>query len=54
MVLILHRLLVIGIQIKLEGQISWGNSIRKVLVREAKLCAAKALIVGMGKFNAFG
>eukprot|EP00268_Persea_americana_P010741 TRINITY_DN14382_c0_g1_i5.p1 TRINITY_DN14382_c0_g1~~TRINITY_DN14382_c0_g1_i5.p1 ORF type:complete len:635 (-),score=103.56 TRINITY_DN14382_c0_g1_i5:1063-2967(-) len=41
-------------KINLVGQISQGNSIRKVLVREMKLCHATALIVGIRKSNALG
>ncbi|XP_058090781.1 protein kinase STUNTED-like [Magnolia sinica] len=41
-------------KVDLVGQVSRGNSIRKVLVREAKLCGATVVVVGMSKHNTFG
>ncbi|KAL5995662.1 hypothetical protein ACLOJK_025729 [Asimina triloba] len=41
-------------KIDLVGQVSGGKSIRKVLVREAKLCGATTVVVGISKHNAFG
>ncbi|GMJ05630.1 hypothetical protein like AT2G16750 [Hibiscus trionum] len=41
-------------KIGLKGQISKGNSARKVLIREAKNYAAVALVLGIGKHCALG
>ncbi|KAL7605189.1 hypothetical protein Lser_V15G17130 [Lactuca serriola] len=41
-------------QVDLTGQIVRGNSIRKVLVKEAKFYSAAAVIVGVNKVKAFG
>ncbi|KAF8406612.1 hypothetical protein HHK36_008702 [Tetracentron sinense] len=41
-------------QVDLVGQILQGRSVRKVLVREAKCCAAKAVVVGITRLNALG
>ncbi|KAH7663226.1 Non-specific serine/threonine protein kinase protein [Dioscorea alata] len=41
-------------QVVLVGRISRGNSIRRVLVREAKLNTAKAVVVGANKTCKFG
>ncbi|XP_071691430.1 protein kinase STUNTED-like [Rutidosis leptorrhynchoides] len=41
-------------QVDLTGQVLRGNSIRKVLVREAKYYSATAVIVGVSKMKAFG
>ncbi|XP_077246632.1 protein kinase STUNTED-like isoform X2 [Tasmannia lanceolata] len=41
-------------KVDLVGQISQGNSVRKVLVREAKICAATTVVVGISKHNALG
>ncbi|KAG0474431.1 hypothetical protein HPP92_014117 [Vanilla planifolia] len=38
----------------LAGRVCQGNSIKKVLVKEAELCLAKALIVGENKNHSFG
>ncbi|OVA19591.1 Protein kinase domain [Macleaya cordata] len=36
-------------QINLTGQVSHGNSVRRVLVREAKICGAMAIVVGVSR-----
>ncbi|XP_076958506.1 protein kinase STUNTED-like [Bidens hawaiensis] len=41
-------------QVDLTGQVLRGNSVRKVLVREAKFYSAAAVIVGVSKIKAFG
>uniref|UniRef100_A0A1D1XH75 Receptor-like cytosolic serine/threonine-protein kinase RBK2 n=1 Tax=Anthurium amnicola TaxID=1678845 RepID=A0A1D1XH75_9ARAE len=41
-------------QVVLVGRVSRGNSIRKTLVKEAKLCSAMAVVVGVNKNNHFG
>ncbi|KAJ0969929.1 hypothetical protein J5N97_022806 [Dioscorea zingiberensis] len=41
-------------QVVLVGRVSRGNSIRRVLVREAKLNTAKAVVVGSNKTCKFG
>ncbi|CAA0828675.1 Protein kinase protein with adenine nucleotide alpha hydrolases-like domain [Striga hermonthica] len=41
-------------QVALSGQVLKGNSIKKVLVREAKNCSASLVIVGITKLSAFG
>ncbi|GJS86198.1 putative proline-rich receptor-like protein kinase PERK11 [Tanacetum coccineum] len=40
-------------QVDLTGQVLRGNSVRKVLVREAKFYSAAAVIVGVSKIKAF-
>ncbi|KAL4585046.1 hypothetical protein LXL04_009659 [Taraxacum kok-saghyz] len=41
-------------QVDLTGQVLRGNSVRKVLVKEAKFYSAAAVIVGVSKIKAFG
>lgn len=41
-------------KVDLSGQILTGSSARKVLVREAKSCAAVAVVVGISKHSALG
>lgn len=41
-------------QVNLTGRMLTGSSIRKVLVREAKSCAAVAVVVGISQPNALG
>ncbi|XP_010266827.1 PREDICTED: probable receptor-like serine/threonine-protein kinase At5g57670 [Nelumbo nucifera] len=41
-------------QVDLTGYISRGNSVRKALVREAKQCAAIAVVVGINRHHALG
>ncbi|XP_072955095.1 protein kinase STUNTED-like [Typha angustifolia] len=41
-------------QITLVGRVTPGSSIQKVLVKEAKLCAAMAVLVGVNKNFSFG
>ncbi|KAI3765707.1 hypothetical protein L2E82_15749 [Cichorium intybus] len=41
-------------QVDLTGQVLRGNSVRKVLVKEAKFYSATAVIVGVSKIKAFG
>ncbi|KAK1321088.1 putative proline-rich receptor-like protein kinase PERK11 [Acorus calamus] len=41
-------------KVSLVGRVSRGNSIRKILVREAERCAATTVIVGICKDSAFG
>ncbi|KVH96527.1 Protein kinase, catalytic domain-containing protein [Cynara cardunculus var. scolymus] len=41
-------------QVDITGQVLRGNSVRKVLVREAKFYSAAAVIVGVSKIKAFG
>lgn len=41
-------------QVDITGQVLRGNSVKKVLVREAKFYAAAAVIVGVSKIKAFG
>lgn len=43
-----------GFQVNLTGRMLTGSSIRKVLVREAKSCAAVAVVVGISQPNALG
>lgn len=40
------------ILVNLVGKISWGDSVRRVLVREAKLCSSSAVVIGISKCNA--
>ncbi|XP_074312937.1 protein kinase STUNTED-like [Silene latifolia] len=41
-------------KVKLSGKLLFGKSIKKSLVKEAKDCAAKAVILGISKFGALG
>ncbi|XP_035844998.1 probable receptor-like protein kinase At2g42960 isoform X1 [Helianthus annuus] len=41
-------------QVDLTGQVLTGNSVRKVLVREAKFYSAASVVVGISKIKAFG
>ncbi|URD78918.1 kinase family [Musa troglodytarum] len=41
-------------QVVLVGRVARGNSIRKALVKEAKLCAATKVIVGVNKHSSIG
>ncbi|CAL9782691.1 unnamed protein product [Musa acuminata subsp. burmannicoides] len=41
-------------QVVLVGRVARGNSIRKALVKEAKLCAAMKVIVGVNKHSSIG
>ncbi|KAH9611321.1 hypothetical protein KSS87_021734 [Heliosperma pusillum] len=40
--------------VKLSGKLLFGKSIKKILVKEAKDCAAVAVILGISKFGALG
>ncbi|KAK1274291.1 Proline-rich receptor-like protein kinase PERK13 [Acorus gramineus] len=41
-------------KVALVGRVSRGNSIRKILVREAEICSATTVVVGICKASAFG
>jgi hypothetical protein len=41
-------------QIILVGRVTPGSSIQKVLVKEAKLCAAMVVVIGANKKYSFG
>lgn len=41
-------------QIVLVGRVTPGSSIQKVLVKEAKLCAAMVVVIGANKKYSFG
>ncbi|MFS7930049.1 putative rossmann-like alpha/beta/alpha sandwich protein [Helianthus anomalus] len=41
-------------QVDLTGQVLTGNSVRKVLVREAKFYSAASVVVGVSKIKPFG
>lgn len=43
-----------GLQVVLVGRVSPGSSIRRVLVKEARLCAAMTVVVGVNNNYSFG
>ena len=51
---VLTRCSISSRQIVLVGRVTPGSSIQKVLVKEAKLCAAMVVVIGANKKYSFG